>query len=234
VHDEGEVALVVGGSGDIGRAIAGRLGKLGYRLVITGRSEERLEAATRELRGAGQEVRAIRCDLADDSSIEALFDEIRRSFGRLDVLVNSAGMGEPRFLLKADARHLENTLRVNLVGPALAARNALLLMRKSGSGAIINIASMGGREGRRGFGAYCASKGALIALSDSLREEAARFGVRVSTICPDKVDTRMHGENAERAGMIPPSDVAEAVAFLLQLSPAAVVREVQLRNREAD
>jgi NAD(P)-dependent dehydrogenase (short-subunit alcohol dehydrogenase family) len=202
--------------------------------VITGRSEERLDQATRGLRESGQEARAVRCDLADDGSIEALFDEIRRSFGRLDVLVNAAGVGEPRFLLKADSRHLEDTLRVNLVGPALVARHALLLMRKSGGGTIVNIASLGGREGRRGFAAYCASKGALIALSDSLREEASRFGVRVSTICPDKVDTRMHGEDAERAGMIRPSDVAEVVAFLLRLSPAAVVREVQLHNREAD
>jgi 3-oxoacyl-[acyl-carrier protein] reductase len=231
--DASEVALVVGGSGDIGRAIAHRLGKIGYRVAITGRTPERLEKASRELRESGVEVRELLCDLADETAIERLLDEIRESYRRLDVLVNAAGISEPRFLLKADSRHIEDTLRVNLIGPGLVARGALVLMRKAGRGTIVNIASLGGRQGRKGFGAYCASKGGLIALSDSLREEAARFGVRVATVCPDKVDTRMHGDGAERAGMIRPSDVAEAVVFLLRLSPAAVVREVQIHCIQA-
>jgi 3-oxoacyl-[acyl-carrier protein] reductase len=159
-----------------------------------------------------------------------VFDEIRESYGRLDVLVNAAGISEPRFLLKADLRHLEDTIRINLIGAALVCRNALLLMRKAGRGTIVNIASMSGRQGRRAFAAYSASKGGLIALSDSLREEAARFGVRVATISPDRVDTRIHGDDAERANMIRPSDVAEAVVFLLQLSPTAVVLEVQIHG----
>jgi len=231
--DSTEVALVVGGSGDIGRAIALRLGELGYRIAIAGRTAERLEEASRELRESGSEVRGILCDLTDESAIGRLFDELREAYARLDVLVNAAGISEPRFLFKADSRHFEETLRVNLIGPGLVARNALMLMRKTGRGTIVNIASLGGRQGRKAFGAYCASKGGLIALSDSLREEAARYGVRVATISPDRVDTRMHGNDPERANMIRPSDVAEAVVFLLRLSPAAVVREVQIHGVQA-
>jgi 3-oxoacyl-[acyl-carrier protein] reductase len=230
--DAAEVALVVGGSGDIGRAIARRLGELGYRVAITGRTAERLEEASRELRESGLEVRALLCDLAEESAIAKLFDELGETYDRLDLLVNAAGITAPRFLFKADSRHFEETLRVNLIGPSLVARAALVLMRKAGRGTIINIASLGGRQGRKAFGAYCASKGGLLALSDSLREEAARYGVRVATISPDRVDTRTHGDDPDRANMIRPSDVAEAVAFLLRLSPNAVVREVQIHGSE--
>jgi NAD(P)-dependent dehydrogenase (short-subunit alcohol dehydrogenase family) len=230
--DAGQIALVVGGSGDIGRVIARYLGELGYRVAITARSTDRLEGALRELRERRLEARGFLCDLADENAVIELFDQFRDAYPRLDVLVNAAGMSEHRFLLKADYRHFEQTLRVNLVGPAVVARNALLLMRKARSGTIVNITSAGGKHGRKGFGAYSASKGGLIALSDSLREEARRYGVRVATICPDKVDTRMHGEDPERANMISPSDVAEAVVFLLRLSPNAVVREVQIENAQ--
>ncbi|MBI4342464.1 MAG: SDR family oxidoreductase [Candidatus Omnitrophica bacterium] len=227
-----QVALVVGGSGDIGREVASRLGQLGYRLAITGRTEPRLEEAVGKLREFGADVRGFLCDLTDEEAIAGLFDELGEAYGRLDVLINAAGTAQPRLLIKADRSHFEETLRVNLVGPALVARHGLMLMRKAGRGTIINITSLGGRQGRKGFAAYCASKGALIALSDSLREEAAKFGVRVASVCPDKVDTRMHGDDPERSGMIRPADVAEAVVFLLRLSPAAVVREVRIYNTE--
>ncbi len=227
-----QVAFVVGGSGDIGRAVASRLGQLEYRVAITGRTEERLEDVIRELRESGVDARGFLCDLADEKSIASLFDGFRDAYDDLDVLVNAAGICEPRLLVKADQAHFEEMLRVNLIGPALVARHGLLLMRKARRGAIVNIASLGGREGQKGFGAYCASKGGLIALSDSLREEAARFGVSVSSVCPGKVDTRMHGDDPERPKMIRPADVAEAVVFLLRLSPAAVVREVRIYNTE--
>jgi 3-oxoacyl-[acyl-carrier protein] reductase len=230
--DSAEVALVIGGSGDIGRAVASSLGKLGYRVAITARSSERLEEALRELREGGLTPEGFLCDLADENAVENLFTEFQRLYHRLDVVVNAAGISEPRLLFKSDYRHFEQTLRVNLVGPAIVARNALLLMRKARRGTIVNIASLGGKQGRMGFGAYCASKGGLIALSDSLREEAARFGVRVATICPDKVDTRMHGDDPERTVMIRASDVAEAVIFLLRLSPRAVVREVLIHGSQ--
>lgn len=230
--EPGQVALVVGGSGDIGRAIASSLGKLGHRVAITGRTAERVEEALRPLREGGVESRGFLCDLADESAIERLFAELQEAYPRLDVLVNAAGRCEPRLLFRADYRHFDETLRVNLVGPGLVARNALLLMRKARRGTIINIASLAGKQGRKGFGAYSASKGGLVALSDSLREEAARFGVRVVTICPDKVDTRMHGDDPERPNMIRPSDVAEAVLFLLRLSPTAIVREVQIHGAQ--
>lgn len=227
-----QVALVVGGSGDIGRAVASRLGQLGYRLAITGRTEPRLEEAVGKLCESGLDVRGFLCDLSDEQAIASLFDALDDAYGSLNVVVNAAGVCEPRSLIKANQSHFEETLRVNLIGPALVARHSLILMRKVGGGAIVNITSLGGREGRKGFGAYGASKGGLIALSDSLREEAARFGVRVASVCPEKVDTRMHGDDPERPNMIRPADVAEAVVFLLRLSSAAVVREVRIYNTE--
>lgn len=226
------VALVLGGSGDIGRAVASKLGEMGYRLAVGGLTGTRIEAAVRELADGGVEARGFVCDLTDDDAIASLFEDLRRVYGRLDVLVNAAGIAEPRLLAKVDRQHLEATLRANLVGPALAARHALGLMRGTG-GTIVHIASVAARHGQRGFGAYAASKGGLLALSDTLRDEAARFGVRVASICPDRVDTRMHGSEPERAAMIRPADVAEAVAFLLRLSPTAAVRELWIHNTES-
>ena len=232
MSEAAQVALVVGGSGDIGKAVAARLGQLGYRLAITGRTAVRVDEAVRGLRESGADVQGFVCDLAQETSISGLFDAFREVYSRLDVVVNAAGVCEPRQLMKATQSDLETTLRVNLVGPALVARHSLGLMRTSGRGMIVSITSAAGRNGQKGFGAYSASKGGLMALSDSLREEAARFGVRVATVCPEKVDTRMHGTDPERAKMIHPADVAEAVVFLLRLSPAAAVREVRIYNTE--
>jgi 3-oxoacyl-[acyl-carrier protein] reductase len=230
MSEQPQVALIVGGSGDIGRAVCRKLGELGYRILLTGRTQERVTEAAEELQRAGIDARGVVCDLNDDASIAKVFDELGTAFGRLDALVNAAGVSEPRLLVRADRSHLEATFGVNVVGPALVAGRALTLMRKSGRGLIVNIASMAAVEGKKGFGAYGASKGALVAMAESLREEAARFGVRVATICPDRVDTRMHGDNPDRAKMIPPKDVAETVAYLLRLSPEAEVHQVWIRN----
>jgi NAD(P)-dependent dehydrogenase (short-subunit alcohol dehydrogenase family) len=231
VSSQGPVALVIGGSGDIGRAVASKLGKLGYRVAIAGLTGPHVDEAVRALQERGGDARGFVCDLTDEDAIVRLFEGVDGAYGRLDVLVNAAGIAEPRLLARADQRHLERTLRANLIGPALAARHALARMRKVGGGTIVNVASTAAREGRKGFGVYGASKGALLSLSASLRQEAARFGVRVSSVCPGRVDTRMHGEDPERPTMIRPDDVAEAVAFLLRLSPHAEVRELWVHNR---
>lgn len=228
----GPTALVVGGSGDIGRAVALRIGELGYDLVVTGRRQDRVDEAVAGLRSAGHLASGHVLDLSDTDAIEGLFDGLAEGAGGLDVLVNAAGVATPRPLLRADREHFDEALTVNLVGPALVARRALMLMRRARSGTIVHVTSLGGVDGRKGFGAYSAAKGALIALSDSLRKEAARYGVRVASVCPGEVDTQMHGDSPEREKMIRPEDVAEAVAFLLRLSPRAEVREVRIHNPE--
>ena len=227
------VALIVGGSGDIGRAVAVKAGELGFRLAITGRTVERLDDAVCVLRDAGFETRGFLLDLSSENGIADFFGTFREVYRQLDLLVNAAGVCEPRQVIKATQAEFEDTLRVNLVGPMLVARHGLALMRAAGSGTIINITSDAGKQGRKGFGAYSASKGGLIALTDSLRDEATRYGVRVASVCPEKVDTRMHGNQPERAAMIRPADVAEAVGFLLRLSSNAVVREVRIYNTES-
>ena len=231
--DEEATALVVGGSGDIGLAVASRLGYLGYPLVITGRSPDRLDRAVGRLREEGAQVRGVQLDLREERQITGLFEELRALTAPLGVTVNAAGIAEARPILRATAAHYQEILAVNLIGAALVARESLALMRKAGTGTIINVASTGGHEGQKGFAAYCASKAGLRAFSDSLREEGARIGVRVATISPDKVDTRMHGDDPARARMVRPEDVAEAVAFLLRLSPLTEVREIRL-DRKGD
>jgi NAD(P)-dependent dehydrogenase (short-subunit alcohol dehydrogenase family) len=232
MNEDAPVALIVGGSGDIGRAVATKAGELGFRLAVTGRTAGRLDDAVCLLRDAGFETRGFLLDLSTENGVADFFGTFREAYRRLDLLVNAAGVSVPRQVIKATQAEFEETLRVNLVGPMLIARHGLALMRAAGAGTIINITSDAGKRGRKGFGAYSASKGGLIALTDSLREEATRYGVRVASICPERVDTRMHGSVPEREKMIRPTDIGSAVEFLLRLSPAAVVREIRICNTD--
>jgi short-subunit dehydrogenase len=124
-------------------------------------------------------------------------------------------------------------LRVNVLGSLAVCKAVLPIMRRQRSGHIINIGSLGARQPKAGLAAYCASKAALAAMAGALRKESERIGVRVSTVAPGPVDTRMHGAaNPNAAKMIRPNDVAEAVAFLLRLSPTALVPELSIHTAE--
>lgn len=222
-------ALIAGGSGDIGRAIAARLGGLGYRLVLAARDEQRLREAAAALDASGHAVETHRCDLTQDAEIDALVQAVLESTGRIDVLVNAAGVSHGEIVLRSRRQSWDDMLATNLVGAALLCKAVLKGMRRRKTGYIIQIGSVAGREGIAGRAAYSASKAGLRAMGDSLRAEARNHGVRVSTISPGMVDTRMHGaDNAEAGRMLRPADVAEAVAFLLELSPNAAVHELLL------
>jgi NAD(P)-dependent dehydrogenase (short-subunit alcohol dehydrogenase family) len=180
----GQVVIVTGASSGIGRETALSFAREKARVVLAARRTDRLEAVANEIRDLGAEALDLPTNVSDRDQVEAL---IRRSvdrFGRVDILVNNAGSGLFALVEETSPEDMEAILRVNLLGPFYGIHAALPIMQRQGSGHIINVASVIGKRGVPLYGAYCASKFALVGLSESLRCEVARSGIAVSVICP--------------------------------------------------
>jgi NAD(P)-dependent dehydrogenase (short-subunit alcohol dehydrogenase family) len=218
-------ALVTGGSSGIGLAIAGMLRDEGYGLTLASRRPERVQAAAEELGAA-----AVAADVGDADDCARLVAEHRERFGRLDVLVNSAGVGIAGMVEDLPAKHFDLQVGVNLRGLFLVTQAAIPLLRES-RGWIVNLASIAGTLPTPGLATYGATKAAVISLTRSLNEELDGDGVRAVAICPGFVDTPM----AEWSGiaseeMIRPEDCAEVVRMVLRLSPHARVPQVVIER----
>ena len=218
-------ALVTGGSSGIGLAIARMLRDEGFGLTLASRRAERVEAAAAEL---GAE--AVAADVASEEDCARLVAAHRERFGRLDILVNSAGIGIGGTVEDLPPKHFDLQVGVNLRGLFLVTRAAIPLLRES-RGWIVNLASIAGTLPTPGLATYGATKAAVISLTRSLNEELDADGVRAVAICPGFVDTPM-AEWSGLAGdeMIQPEDCAEVVRMLLRLSPRARVPQVVIER----
>jgi NAD(P)-dependent dehydrogenase (short-subunit alcohol dehydrogenase family) len=218
-------ALVTGGSSGIGLAIASMLRDEGFDLTLASRRPERVEAAAAELGAV-----AVAANVGDADECARLVAEHRERFGRLDMLVNSAGIGIGGRVEDLSPKHLDLQLGVNLRGLFLVTQAAIPLLRES-KGWIVNLASIAGTVPTPGLATYGATKAAVIALTRSLNEELDADGVRAIALCPGFVDTPM----AEWSGippdqMIRPEDCAEVVRMLLRLSPHARIPQVVIER----
>jgi NAD(P)-dependent dehydrogenase (short-subunit alcohol dehydrogenase family) len=218
-------AIVTGGSSGIGLAIARMLRDEGFALTLASRRPEKLEAAAEEL-GA----HPVAVDVGDADACARLVADHRERLGRLDMLVNSAGIGIAGRVEDLPAKHFDLQLRVNLRGVFLATQAAIPLLRES-KGWIVNLASIAGTLPTPGLATYGATKAAVISLTRSLNEELDADGVRAVAICPGFVATPM----AEWAGledeeMIRPEDCAEVVRMLLRLGPRARIPQVVIER----
>ena len=218
-------ALVTGGSSGIGLAIARMLRDEGFGLTLASRRAERVEAAAEEL---GAE--AVAADVASEDDCARLVAAHRERFGRLDVLVNSAGIGIGGLVEDLPPKHFDLQVGVNLRGLFLVTRAAIPILRES-HGWIVNLASIAGTLPTPGLATYGATKAAVISLTRSLNEELDGDGVRAVAICPGFVDTPM-AEWSGLAGdeMIQPEDCAEVVRMLLRLSAHARVPQVVIER----
>jgi NAD(P)-dependent dehydrogenase (short-subunit alcohol dehydrogenase family) len=163
--------------------------------------------------------------------VQGLAQACRERFGRCDVLVNNAGVGIGGTLEQMEVEHLDETLRVNLRGPILVAK-ALLPLLKRGS-AVLNIASVSGKQGVPGLGAYCASKAGLRVWSEALGRELAPRGVRVVSVCPGYVATEMVDDAPyPPAKMVQPADLARVLVHLATQPATAYIDEVDVWPRE--
>ena len=233
-------ALVTGGSSGIGLAIARALGEDGYGITVSARRPEKLAAAAEGLREEGIEVEAVAANMAVEEDIKALVERHRDRFGRLDVLVNNAGVGVGGAIAEAETKKLDMQLDVNLRAVYLTTRECIPMLREAGAqhgkALVANTASIAGKHGQGWLAAYSATKFGVVGFSQALHREHAADGIQSTALCPGFVDTPMTDwlEGVGKDELIRPEDIAECVRFLLRTSPACIVPEVQfIRPGEA-
>jgi 3-oxoacyl-[acyl-carrier protein] reductase len=228
---DGQVALVTGAGSGIGAAIAQKLAHLGATVVLCGRTQTALEGTAGTIREAGGKAEVISCDVTNLTSVEAAAGKLQASFGRLDVLVNNAGIGGfggPLHELAPDS--WEKILNTNLRGVYYMARAFAPMMVRARSGHIINISSLAGKNALPNGAAYAASKWALNGLSYSMAEELRGHNIRVAVICPGSTNTDLSPHTGkDQSKMLQPEDVAHAVAMLVTQTPQSFVSEILLR-----
>ena len=180
----GRVVIVTGASSGIGRETALSFAREKARVVLAARRKERLQSLEREIQALGTEAVSVPTDVAHREQVEAMVRQAVERFGRVDILVNNAGSGLFALVEETTPEDMEAILRVNFLGTFYGIRAVLPLMRRQGSGHIMNVSSIIGKRGAPVFGAYCASKFAMVGLSESLRVELRGSGIGVSVICP--------------------------------------------------
>jgi 3-oxoacyl-[acyl-carrier protein] reductase len=222
---EGQVAIVTGGSRGIGAAVAALLGERGAAVVISGRDEERLKAAVMALEADGRRALGICADAARREDAERLVEAAREHFGRLDLLVNNAGITRDALLVRMKDDDWDAVMETNLRGAFLMTRAAARVMMRQRAGRIVNIASTAGTMGNPGQANYSAAKAGLIGLTRATARELAHWNILVNAVAPGLIETDMTAAVPAAAreallAQVPLAriggvrDVAEVVGFL--------------------
>ena len=226
-------AIVTGGSSGIGYAIAGMLLDEGYAVTIAARRPEKLEAAVGSLAGEGRELAHVAGNMASEDVVVQVVAEHQERFGRLDVLVNNAGVGSGAAVADIETKRLDMQLAVNLRSIVLFYRQAVPLLRAAGAehhnALVVNTSSISGKSGEPWLSVYSATKAGVIGFTEAMNKELGGDGIKSCALCPAFVDTPMADfvkQNLAAADMIQAGDVAEAVRMLLRLSPACVIPEI--------
>jgi NAD(P)-dependent dehydrogenase (short-subunit alcohol dehydrogenase family) len=226
-------ALITGASSGIGLAIARALGEDGYAITVAARRPDKLEAAAEDLRSEGIEVNSFAANVVNEDEIAAMVGSHRESFGRLDVLVNNAGVGIGAALEATETKKLDMQLDVNVRSYVITTREALPMLKQAGGehgkALIANTASIAGKSGQPWISIYSATKFAVVGLTQATQKEVGGEGIQATALCPGLVDTPMTEwarDNVEQQDMIRPEDIAEGVRFLLRTSPNCAVPEI--------
>jgi NAD(P)-dependent dehydrogenase (short-subunit alcohol dehydrogenase family) len=210
------------------------LGEEGYGVTMAARRPEKLAAAAQELRDAGHDVHDVAGPLSEEEAVRAVVAAHQERYGRLDVLVNNAGVGIGAPVAEIETKKLDMQLDVNVRAMVLFYRECALLLRAAGAehrGAlVVNTSSISGKRGQPWLSVYSATKAAVVGFTEAMNKELNGDGIKSTALCPAFVDTPMT-EFAKAGGvaaeaMIRPEDISESVRFLLKLSPACVVPEI--------
>ena len=226
-------AIVTGASSGIGLAIARMLGREGYGLTVAARRPEKLEEAADGLREEGFDVQHVAGNLGDEEVIKQVVAAHRDKFGRLDVLVNNAGVGIGQAVGEIQTKHLDMQLDTNLRSIILFYRESVEMLRAAGAehknAVVINTASIAGKQGQAWLSVYAATKAAVVNFTVGMNKELAAEGIKSTALCPAFVDTPMtdfvKGQVAPE-DMIRPEDIAIAVKAVLDMTPVCIVPEI--------
>src|SRR5438270_10094799 len=226
-------AIVTGASRGIGLALAQTLAEEGFGLTITARKPDTLGQTAERLRGEGYEVEHVAANMGDEEAIREVVRRHGERFGRLDVLVNNAGVGIGAPAGEHQTKFVDMQLDVNLRAIVIFYRECLELLRKAGSehgnALVVNLASIAGKSPQPWLSVYSATKAAVAAYTQAMNKELNGDGVKSVAFAPGFVDTDMTDfikDSVSPEEMIRPEDIAEALRFLLRLSPSCVIPEI--------
>ena len=230
-----KVALVTGASRGIGKSIAKELAAKGFDLLITGRNELALDELSVEIEtGTGGTVHYVAADLEQPESVERIFMCLRERIGRLDVLVNNAGIALSKPFGTYAQSDWDRIMNINARAPFFLTQSGIPLLRDAQPGYVINICSIVSKKGYPEQSAYSASKHALLGLTKSIAKEVSGYGIRVHAILPGAVNTEMvRGvrPDIDTDELISPQEVASVVGQLLDMGGNAIIDEVEIRRK---
>jgi NAD(P)-dependent dehydrogenase (short-subunit alcohol dehydrogenase family) len=232
----GQVALVTGASSGLGRATAVAMAQAGADVALLARGKEDLEQAAAEVRRAGRRVLVLVADLADAEALTGAVARVLDAFGRVDVLVNTAGTDMPAPVAELAVGDWDRVLAVNLRAPFVLAKAVVPHMRAAGGGTIVNVSSVAGKRGWANAAAYCASKFALTGLTQALAAEGRADGIRACVLYPGAMATswgvwspaareRAQGQPPPARTALPPQQVAALIVWLASAPAELVLNE---------
>jgi NAD(P)-dependent dehydrogenase (short-subunit alcohol dehydrogenase family) len=233
---DGKVAIITGAGRGIGKVIAQTLAANGAQIIAAARTSEEIESLATEITNAGGKALAVQTDITNETSVLDLFATIDNEFGRVDILINNAGMGVFSHLVDCTSEDFDRILAVNAGGTFLCSREALKRMIPQKSGYIINISSVLGIRAYVNQGAYTAAKHAVMGLTKTLAIEGQPHNIRVSAVLPGGVNTEMIAQSRPDLNpdeLLEPEDIASAVMYLLNLSEKASVDQIYIRRRNS-
>ncbi len=230
-----KVVVITGASAGIGYASARALAAEGARLVLTARRQERLTALSEEVRAMGTDAAVVVGDAREEETAHRTVTAAVENFGRLDILINNAGVGNYKELVETSAEEYDEMMDSNMRSTFVFTRQAVPIMLSQGVGTILMLSSMAGIYGFAGEAVYCATKFAQVGFAQALDKELRPRGIKVGVICPGGVKTEFAlgrgrtEESVAQAGMLDPEDVAGVVLLACTQSPGSRIIEVQMR-----
>jgi NAD(P)-dependent dehydrogenase (short-subunit alcohol dehydrogenase family) len=226
-------AIVTGASSGIGLAIARVLGEEGFGVTMAARRPDKLDAAVAGLAAEDFDVHAVAANVADEAAIQTVVAAHRERYGRLDALVNNAGVGFGASVGEIQTKHLDMQLSINLRSIVLFYRECLPLLQAAAAehsnALVVNTSSISGKYGQGWLSIYSATKHGVVGWTEAMNKELGPHGIKSTALCPAFVDTPMTEfakQHVPAEQMIRPEDIAEAVRYLLKTSSACIVPEM--------